>query len=224
MLVWASCDNEYVRLAGSPFGSQLSMLHLSQYWEIIGDRPLSEPTLACSLTHICISRPQCVNKSTLFSQIGSGCAKTDLGLSHGVSSVQRWRGRLRPVAQGGGTNSRGLGMLFIDWHYSHATWASRRLKSSVRFSPVLLLFVCLFLRMCAGRAHNKTSIQKHSQGNIWPRWNNDWRLWDQIHPGRDIFCLENIVCLFLFSQGHPFIRMKGEELVQIAYQMLRKIF
>ena len=57
-------------------------------WRRPGDKPLTEPVLVSSLTHICVTRPQWVNTRSFFSQI---CPKdthsSPVRARHGVSFV-----------------------------------------------------------------------------------------------------------------------------------------
>ena len=61
-------------------------------WRRPGDKPLSEPMMVCLLTHICVTRPQWVNKHNLF-EISRWLKYLPQNLGHGWVihiSLYRW--------------------------------------------------------------------------------------------------------------------------------------
>ena len=48
-------------------------------WRRPGDKPLSEPMMVRSLTHICVTRPQWINK-VVFYKVGSACFAIELNV------------------------------------------------------------------------------------------------------------------------------------------------
>ena len=72
--------------------NNIPSLVLIMAWRRLGDKPLSEPMMVRSLTHICVTRPQWVNDKTFIHRNGTGSqnpfsCKTSTCLSQMVSGL-----------------------------------------------------------------------------------------------------------------------------------------
>ena len=77
--------------------NNIPALVLIMAWRRPGDKPLSEPTLVRSLTHICVTRPQwvkwkCINFAWDFIEVcswGSNQQYPSIGLDNGLAPTRR---------------------------------------------------------------------------------------------------------------------------------------
>ena len=106
-------------------------------WHQPGDKPLSEPMIARLLTHICVTRPQCVNS--------------------GLIGILRWR--LAPLELAGCTNIRTWLTLFRIYFGLIQLYM---LYGCILYGPIYYVFVyimsCQLSTMEIQYIHNRTSV------------------------------------------------------------------